>query len=205
MMLQIAAAYGEPLGTRAHQGARRSGGRRVRVQGGRTTGACVRPRARVGDQGGIGLHRHDRHGHAAIEYFEDGADVRGLATKLRETKERMLEKVRARGGAEEPPIAGARLGRRRRACRACRLVLDAAWEEGGQVAAVPGEVTGDDLWPRVEPLLARSSVPRATSNREWGARHDPTPPTAWRSSIPTRTRSAWRTRRSRSLRDAQRP
>ena len=79
-------------------------------------------------------------GYAALEYFEEGGDVRGLATKLRETKERMLEKVRSRGGVEEPPIPAHGWVVEDEPAEPADLVLEAAWEEGGEVAAEPGDM-----------------------------------------------------------------
>ncbi len=43
-------------------------------------------------------------GYAALEYFEEGGDVRGLAEKVKAARDRTLEKARRRGRPEEPPI-----------------------------------------------------------------------------------------------------
>ncbi len=140
MVLQIAAAYGEPLGPeRIKELAAVVGGAFVFRAVARQALAFV-PGLGWAIKAGMGYSATLGMGYAALEYFEEGGDVRGLATKLRETKERMLEKVRARGGAEEPPIPAHGWVVEDEPAEPADLVLEAAWEEGGEVAVEPGDM-----------------------------------------------------------------
>jgi uncharacterized protein (DUF697 family) len=139
MVLQIAAAYGEPLGPeRIKELAAVVGGAFVFRAVARQALAFV-PGLGWAIKAGMGYSATLGMGYAALEYFEEGGDVRGLATKLRETKERMLEKVRARGGSEEPPIPAHGWVVEDEPVEPAELVLEAAWEEGGEVAVEPGD------------------------------------------------------------------
>lgn len=93
MILQIAAAYGEPLGVE-----------RIKELAGVIGGAFVfRSIARQGltlipgfgwaVKASIGYTGTLAMGYAAIEYFEEGGDVRGLAEKLKDARDKAFETV----------------------------------------------------------------------------------------------------------------
>lgn len=110
MVMQIAAAYGEPLGAeRIKELAAVVGGafafRTIARQlVGFIPGFGWALKAGIGYSGTLAM------GYAAIEYFEGGGDVRGLAEKVREARDRAVEKARER-----------RLGKRE--------VLSAEWHD----------------------------------------------------------------------------
>lgn len=101
MVLQIAAAYGQTLGAD-----------RIRELAGVVGGAfALRTVARqvVGIvpgfgwaiKAGIGYSGTLAMGYAAIEYFEQGGDVRGLAEKLKQARDKAIEAGRRRGRRRE--------------------------------------------------------------------------------------------------------
>lgn len=104
MLLQIAAAYGEPLG------AERIKELAAVVGGGFALRTVARQlltvipgfgwalKAAIGYSGTLAM------GYAAVEYFEGGGDVRGLAAKVREARDRAIESARSRAIAEKPEI-----------------------------------------------------------------------------------------------------
>jgi len=104
MILQIAAAYGEPLGAeRIKELAAVVGGAFVFRAVARQALAFIPGfgwaiKAGVGYSGTLGM------GYAALEYFEEGGDVRGLAEKMRQARDRLVDTARRRGRPEELPI-----------------------------------------------------------------------------------------------------
>jgi uncharacterized protein (DUF697 family) len=110
MVLQIAAAYGVPLG------AERVKELAAVVGGAFTMRAIARqfldfvPGVGWAIKGAIGYSGTLAMGYAAIEYFEGGADLSGLGTKLREARDKAVDTaVRTRGKltgapADEGPI-----------------------------------------------------------------------------------------------------
>lgn len=102
MILQIAAAYGEPLG------AERIKELAVVVGGGFTLRAIARqlldfvPGFGWILKGAIGYSGTLAMGYAALEYFEEGGDVHALADKLREARDQAIETARARVSRGEP-------------------------------------------------------------------------------------------------------
>lgn len=101
MIMQIAAAYGQELGAE-----------RIKEIAGVVGGAFVlRTVARqfVGllpgfgwaIKAGIGYSGTLAMGYAAIEYFEGGGDVRGLAEKLKEARDKALQTARTKGARRE--------------------------------------------------------------------------------------------------------
>ncbi len=107
MVMQIAAAYGEPLGAeRVRELAAVLGGAFVMRTVARQLLAFVPGfgwaiKAAIGYSGTLAM------GFAAVEYFESGADLSGLADKLRDARDRAVEAARAkrlRGVRDEDPI-----------------------------------------------------------------------------------------------------
>ena len=102
MVLQIAAAYGEPLG------AERIKELAVVVGGGFTLRAIARqlldfvPGFGWILKGAIGYSGTMAMGYAALEYFEEGGDVHALGDRLREAREKAIEAARARVSRGEP-------------------------------------------------------------------------------------------------------
>jgi len=139
MILQIAAAYGEPLGAeRIKELAAVVGGAFALRAVARQALAFIPGlgwaiKAGIGYSGTLGM------GYAALEYFEEGGDVRGLAAKLSEAKQRVLEKARTRGRGEEPPIPAHGWVVEDEAETPAELVLEEAWEQGGEIAVEPGD------------------------------------------------------------------
>jgi uncharacterized protein (DUF697 family) len=90
MLLQIAAAYGEPLG------AERIKELAAVVGGGFAFRAIARqvltaiPGFGWAVKAGIGYSGTLAMGYAAVEYFESGGDVRGLAEKVREARDKVV-------------------------------------------------------------------------------------------------------------------
>jgi len=99
MVLQVAAAYGEPLGAeRIKELATVVGGAFVlrtvaRQFVGLVPGFGWAIKAGIGYSATIGM------GYAAIEYFENGGDPRELAERLREARDQAIEKARRGRGA----------------------------------------------------------------------------------------------------------
>ncbi len=107
MVLQIAAAYGEPLG------AERIKELTAVVGGGFVFRAIARqalafiPGFGWAVKAGIGYTGTIAMGYAAINYFEEGGDVSGLAERIREARDHAIEAARSRSlrrGPAEPPI-----------------------------------------------------------------------------------------------------
>lgn len=102
MVLQIAAAYGVPLGVeRIKELAAVVGSAFVFRTVARQALAFIpgfgwAVKAAIGYTGTIAM------GYAAIEYFEEGGDVHGLAERLREARDRAVERVARRGPKPEP-------------------------------------------------------------------------------------------------------
>lgn len=103
MILQIAAAYGQPLGAeRIKELAAVVGGAFVfrtiaRQLLGFVPGFGWAVKAGIGYSGTLAM------GYAAIEYFEEGGDVRGLAERVRQARDRVMDKARG-SQPEEGPI-----------------------------------------------------------------------------------------------------
>ncbi len=101
MILQIAAAYGEPLGTeRIKELAAVVGGAFVFRSVARQALALV-PGFGWAIKAGIGYSGTLAMGYAALEYFEHGGDVSGLAERIRDARDRAIDAARRKGGREE--------------------------------------------------------------------------------------------------------
>ena len=107
MILQIAAAYGEPLGIE------RMKELAAVVGGGFTLRAIARqlldfvPGFGWALKGVIGYSGTLAMGYAALEYFEEGGDVRGLASRVKQARDRAIDTAReriSRGGPAEEPL-----------------------------------------------------------------------------------------------------
>jgi len=107
MVMQIAAAYGQPLGAeRIRELAAVLGGAFAMRAVARQMltfipGFGWAIKAAIGYSGTLAM------GFAAIEYFENGADLSGLAEKLRETRDRAIDAARNRSlrpAADDEPI-----------------------------------------------------------------------------------------------------
>ena len=105
MVLQVAAAYGVPLG------AERIKELAVVVGGAFTMRAIARqfltlvPGAGWAIKGAMGYSGTIAMGYAAIEYFEGGADLSGLGAKLREARDKAVETaVKTRGRLTGTPV-----------------------------------------------------------------------------------------------------
>lgn len=116
MLLQIAAAYGEPLGAeRAKELMAVVGGAFAMRTVARQLVTLV-PGFGWALKAGIGYTGTIAMGYAAIDYFEHGGDVSGLAERVREARDRAIEAARRRRHgdpipahawvAEEPVPAG---------------------------------------------------------------------------------------------------
>jgi len=107
MILQIAAAYGQPLGAeRIKELAAIVGGAFVFRSVARQALSFV-PVLGWAIKAGIGYTGTLAMGYAAVEYFEQGGDVRGLAEKIKEARDRVLASTAARRGRRAAPL-GAR-------------------------------------------------------------------------------------------------
>lgn len=142
MVLQIAAAYGQPLGAeRVKELAAVLGGafalRTVARQFvGLIPGFGWALKAGIGYSGTLAM------GYAAIEYFENGGDVRGLGAKLVEARDKAIEAARRRGRKRE-------------------VIPAQAWEAGAEPGAqVPGATVGL-ADPAVDPILPPAETPVA--------------------------------------------
>ncbi len=103
MLLQIAAAYGEPLGAeRAKELAAVVGGAFVFRTLARQLVTLV-PGFGWALKAGIGYSGTLAMGYAAIDYFEHGGDVSGLAERVRDARERAIEAARRRRRGEPIP------------------------------------------------------------------------------------------------------
>lgn len=128
MVMQIAAAYGEPLGAeRIKELAAVIGGafalRTVARQlVGLLPGFGWALKAGIGYSGTLAM------GYAAIEYFESGGDVGGLAQKVREARDKAMEAARTR-----------RLPGRGKA-----EVIEATWTEAASEGAVDAAGPGGE-------------------------------------------------------------
>lgn len=101
MVLQVAAAYGEPLGAeRIKELATVVGGAFVFRTVARQFVGLV-PGFGWAIKAGIGYSATIAMGYAAIEYFEAGGDPKELAEKLREARDQAIERARAGRGAGE--------------------------------------------------------------------------------------------------------
>lgn len=102
MVMQIAAVYGEPLGAeRVKEIATVVGGAFVLRTVARQAVAFL-PGFGWAIKAGIGYTGTLAIGYAAIEYFESGADVSGLAAKLKEARDKAVSAAdRARGRSRE--------------------------------------------------------------------------------------------------------
>lgn len=107
MVMQIAAAYGEPLGAeRIRELAAVLGGAfalRAIARQALTfvPGFGWAIKAAIGYSGTLAM------GHAAVEYFESGADLSGLAEKVREARDRAVQAARSRSlkpAVDDEPI-----------------------------------------------------------------------------------------------------
>jgi uncharacterized protein (DUF697 family) len=97
MLMQIAAAYGEPLGVeRIKELAAVVGGAFALRTAARQVLTLV-PGFGWAIKAGIGYSGTLAMGYAALEYFEGGGDVRGLADRVRDARDRAVESARKRG------------------------------------------------------------------------------------------------------------
>ncbi|HET6350826.1 MAG TPA: DUF697 domain-containing protein [Coriobacteriia bacterium] len=135
MVMQIAAAYGEPLGAeRVKELATVVGGAFVlrtiaRQFVGLLPGFGWALKAGIGYSGTLAM------GYAAIEYFEGGGDVRGLASKLKEARDHAIEAASTRikrGQPAEIIPADA------------YVVIDSDSEPAGELPAAPPSDTAAD-------------------------------------------------------------
>lgn len=104
MLMQIAAAYGQPLGMERIKelAAVVGGGFAMRTVARQFVGLV--PGFGWAVKAGIGYSGTLAMGYAALEYFESGGDVRGLAAKVAEARDRAIEsarKMRGRSGRRE--------------------------------------------------------------------------------------------------------
>jgi len=105
MVLQIAAAYGVPLGAERIK-------ELIAVVGGAFTMRAIArqflgvvPGAGWAIKGAIGYSGTIAMGYAAIEYFEGGADLSGLGAKLREARDKAVDTaVKTRGRLTGTPV-----------------------------------------------------------------------------------------------------
>lgn len=129
MVLQIAAAYGQPLGSdRIKELAGVIGGAFVLRTVARQI-VTVIPGFGWALKAGIGYSGTLAMGYAAIEYFEQGGDVRGLAEKVRGARDSAVERARSRG-------------RRREIIPAEAYVVEDAEEPVTEPAALPSVEVG---------------------------------------------------------------
>ncbi len=105
MLMQIAAAYGEPLGAeRIKELAAVVGGAFVMRTVARQVLTLV-PGFGWAIKAGIGYSGTLAMGYAALEYFENGGDVRGLAEKVKGARDRAIDAAKTRGKRRpEQPI-----------------------------------------------------------------------------------------------------
>jgi uncharacterized protein (DUF697 family) len=102
MILQIAAAYGQPLG------AERVKELALVVGGGFTMRAIARqlldfiPGFGWALKGAIGYTGTMAMGYAALEYFEEGGEFSGVAERIKDARDRAVEAARDRMGRGEP-------------------------------------------------------------------------------------------------------
>ena len=179
MVLQIAAAYGEPLG------AERIKELAAVVGGAFTLRAIARqfldfvPGIGWAIKGGIGYSGTIAMGYAAIEYFEGGSGpVAACASSSRKRATRRSRPRASASAADFPPrdpipahgyvVVSAPGAARRPSDRRAPEPLQAR----RSATTEPLAVTQADLWPRIEPLLGRVERPARYVDREWGARHD---------------------------------
>lgn len=152
MVLQIAAAYGQPLGTeRIKELAAVVGGafamRTVARQFvGLIPGFGWALKAGIGYSGTLAM------GYAAIEYFEGGGDVRGLGAKLADARDKAVETARLRGRKREQVPAR-------------------AWVAGEEPSAhVPHGTVVGPAEPAVDPILPPAPMAHGTSVPRTGER-----------------------------------
>ena len=104
MIMQIAAAYGQPLGAeRVKEIASVVGGAFVLRTVARQFVALV-PGFGWAIKAGIGYTGTLAMGYAAVEYFEGGGDIAGLGAKLRDTREKVMRAAAKRRGQEREVI-----------------------------------------------------------------------------------------------------
>lgn len=104
MVLQIAAAYGEPLGAeRIRELAAVVGGAFALRTVARQLVTMV-PGFGWALKAGIGYSGTLAMGMAAVEYFEAGGELSGLGERLKEARDRVIEAARTRGSRPEEPI-----------------------------------------------------------------------------------------------------
>lgn len=146
MVLQIAAAYGQPLGTeRIKELAAVVGGafamRTVARQFvGLIPGFGWALKAGIGYSGTLAM------GYAAIEYFENGGDVRGLGAKLAEARDKAMTAARRRGKRESIPAH--------------------AWVAGTEPGTAAGVAEVGLVDPAVDPILPPVAQAQSTGTGE---------------------------------------
>ncbi|MDZ4170324.1 MAG: hypothetical protein U1E26_11825 [Coriobacteriia bacterium] len=103
MLLQIAAAYGQPLGAeRAKELVAVVGGAFVMRTVARQAATLI-PGFGWALKAGIGYSGTIAMGYAAIDYFEHGGDVSGLGARVRDARDRAIELARRRRRGEPIP------------------------------------------------------------------------------------------------------
>lgn len=139
MVMQIAAAYGEPLGAERIKelGAVIGGAFALRTVARQLVGLL--PGFGWALKAGIGYSGTLAMGYAAVEYFEGGGDVRGLADKLRQARDKAIEAAREKR-------------------RGKREIVEASWSEA--VEPVAGEVVDQALPPASPDYELPASEPR---------------------------------------------
>lgn len=104
MLMQIAAAYGEPLGVERIKELAAVVGGAFALRTVARQALTLIPGFGWAIKAGIGYSGTLAMGHAALEYFESGGDVRGLAEKVRDARDRALSAAKRRTGKSEPPL-----------------------------------------------------------------------------------------------------
>lgn len=105
MLLQIAAAYGQPLGAeRIKELAAVVGGAFVFRTIARQAVAFI-PGFGWAIKAGIGYSGTIAMGYAALEYFEEGGDVKGLAERIRQARDRVVSSAKRDRGSEPIPAS----------------------------------------------------------------------------------------------------
>jgi len=109
MILQIAAAYGEPLGAERIKELAAVVGGAFALRAVARQALTIVPGLGWAIKAGIGYSGTLAMGYAALEYFEEGGDVSGLAERVRAARDRAVDKVRGRAQRPEPIPAHARV------------------------------------------------------------------------------------------------
>ncbi len=102
MVLQVAAAYGEPVGAERVKELAAVVGGAFALRAVARQAASLIPGFGWGLKAAIGYSGTLAMGYAAIDYFEHGGDVSGLGARLREARNNVLSVARRRSGRPDP-------------------------------------------------------------------------------------------------------